>query len=174
MRKLGELALKYDKIVAYEAVAWGIHIDTWQQSRDVVTLVDLPNVRLCLDTFHVAAKEAGDPFNKTSPVRPDGMRNLKESLAEMSRTIGPSDIGYFQLSDATVVDPDQKDYPRRDLNQPPFMTQSRNCRIFPCEPPQYGGILPAMAVAKTVFDTGYRGWVSMEVFHTNMWKNDPS
>lgn len=174
LRRLGELALKYDKVVAYEATAWGIHIDTWQQTRDIVALVDLPNVRLCLDTFHIAAKEAGDPFNKTAPIRPDGIRNLKQSLAEMSRTIGPSDIGYLQLSDATVADPDQRDYPRRDLNQPPFMTQSRNCRIFPCEPPQYGGILPALDVAKTIFGMGYRGWVSMEVFHRHLWKSDPS
>ncbi|KIX04599.1 uncharacterized protein Z518_05469 [Rhinocladiella mackenziei CBS 650.93] len=173
MRRLGLLAQKYNKIVAYEAVAWGIHIDTWQQSRDIIALVGLPNVRLCLDTFHIAAKEAGDPFNAAAPVRPDGLRRLSESLSEMRRTIQPSDIGYLQLSDATVADPDQRGYPRRDLNQPPFMTQSRNCRIFPCEP-HYGGTLPALDVAKSIFDMGYRGWVSMEVFHIDMWKRDPS
>lgn len=172
MRTLGELALKYDKIVAYEATAWGIHVDTWQQTRDIVALVDLPNVRLCLDTFHIAAKEAGDPFNRSAPIRPDGMQNLRLSLDEMKRTVRPSSIGYFQLSDATVADPEQKNYPRRDLNQPPYMTQSRNCRIFPCEPPRYGGTLPALDVAKTVFELGYRGWVSMEVFHTHMWESD--
>ena len=174
MRKLGILAQRHNKIVAYEATAWGIHIDTWQQTRDLIALVGLPNVRLCLDTFHIAAKEAGDPFNKAAPIRPDGVRNLKESLTEMRRTVKPNDIGYFQLSDATVADPNQTDYPRRDLNQPPFMTQSRNCRIFPCEPAHYGGTLPVFEVAKLVFDMGYRGWVSMEVFHTDMWRRDSS
>ena len=173
MRRLGLLAQKYDKVVAYEATAWGIHIDTWQQTRDIMAMVDLPNVRLCLDTFHIAAKVAGDPFNKAKPVRPDGLRLLEENLAELRRTIQPGDIGYFQLSDATVADPDQKGYPRHDLNQPPFMTQSRNCRIFPCEPSTYGGTLPALQVAKSVFQLDYRGWVSMEVFHTDMWKRDP-
>ena len=173
LRGLGQLAAKYNKIVAYEAPAWGIHTDTWQQTRDIVALVDLPNVRLCLDTFHIAAKEAGDPFNKATPIRSDGMRNLEQSLAELRRTILPNNIGYFQLSDATVADPGQKGYPQPDLQQPPFMTQSRNCRIFPCEPPEYGGTLPVLDVARTVFALGYRGWVSMEVFHTDMWKKDP-
>ncbi|EXJ69753.1 uncharacterized protein A1O5_06824 [Cladophialophora psammophila CBS 110553] len=173
IRRLGLLAKKYNKIVAYEATAWGIHIDTWQQTRDIVALVGLSNVRLCLDTFHIAAREAGDPFNQAAPVRVDGRRRLEESLAEMRHTVTPSDIGYFQLSDATVADPNQTGYPRRDLDQPPFMTQSRNCRIFPCEP-QHGGTLPVVEVARAVFDLGYRGWVSMEVFHTDLWTQDRS
>ncbi|KIW18420.1 hypothetical protein PV08_02708 [Exophiala spinifera] len=173
IRRLGMLAQKYNKVVAYEATAWGIHVDTWQQTRDIVSLVNLPNVRLCIDTFHIAAREAGDPFNATAPIRIDGLRNLRQSLAEMRRTIKPDDIGYFQLSDATVADPNQRGYPRPDLNQPPYMTQSRNCRIFPCEP-QHGGVLPVVEVAKAVFALGYRGWVSMEVFHVDMWRKDSS
>jgi Sugar phosphate isomerases/epimerases len=169
IRRLGLLAQQYNITVAYEAPAWGIHINTWQQIRDIIKLVNLPNVRHCLDTFHIAAKEAGDPFNSAAPVRPDGMSRLQNSLREMQRTLKASDIAYLQLSDATVADPEQKGYPRRDLKQPPFMTQSRNCRIFPCEPAHFGGTLPLLDVAKTVFDMGYRGWVSMEVFHTDLW-----
>lgn len=45
-----------------------------------------------------------------------------------------------------------------DLNQPAFMAQSRNCRVFPGE-----GVLPALPVAKSVFDIGFQGWASMEV-----------
>ncbi|RVX75784.1 hypothetical protein B0A52_00140 [Exophiala mesophila] len=164
MRRLGELALRYGKIVAYEATAWGIHIDTWQQIQDIVVLVDLPNVRHCLDTFHIAAKEAGDPFNKSSPIRPGGLENLQASLDEMKKTIRPSGIGYFQLSDASVADPEQKNYPRRDLNQPSYMTQSRNCRTFPCDASRLGGSLPALDVAKTVFELGYRG--ALEIMET--------
>ncbi|KAF2094965.1 xylose isomerase-like protein [Rhizodiscina lignyota] len=145
----------------------------FQQMRDILALVNLPNVRFCMDTFHIAAKEAGDPFNASSPVRPDASQRLKQSLEELKRTVKAGDIGYFQLSDATVADPEQKGYPMRDLKQPPFMTQSRNCRIFPCEP-QHGGTLPALDVAKAIFDIGYRGWVSMEVFHLELWKPSPS
>ncbi|KAH6950356.1 xylose isomerase-like protein [Ilyonectria destructans] len=140
-----------------------------QQVRDILGHVDLPNVRHCIDTFHIAAREAGDPFNVLSPVKADGVARLRNSMVEFSRTVKVSDIGYFQLSDATVADKEQRGYPMRDLKQPPFMTQSRNCRIFPCE----HGVLPVLEVAKTVFEMGYRGWVSMEVFHPGMWKRDP-
>jgi 4-hydroxyphenylpyruvate dioxygenase len=47
------------------------------------------------------------------------------------------------------------------------MTWSRNCRVFP-----YEGILPLAPCVKAVFDTGFRGWVSMEVFHTELSSSD--
>ncbi|KAL4863432.1 hypothetical protein BDV12DRAFT_206483 [Aspergillus spectabilis] len=169
MRKLGHLAQSYGLRVAYEAPSWGIHNSTWQQVHRILELVDLPNVGHCLDTFHIASKEAGDPFSVTSPVRANGRQRLQASLDELKRTVDPASIVYFQLSDATVADAAQSGYPRRDLGQPPFMTQSRNCRIYPCEE-QYGGTLPVIDVAKAVFDLGYRGWVSLEAFHTDMWE----
>lgn len=128
----------------------------------------------CLDTFHIAARVAGDPFNHTSPVKPSGLSDLHASLDQMKRSIHPDQIGYFQLSDATVADREQRGYPVPDMKQPIFMTQSRNCRIYPCEPAKYGGTLPALDVAKTVFQLGYRGWVSMEVFHVDLWDCRPS
>lgn len=169
MKRLGLLAQKYNLQVGYEAPAWGIHLNTWQQIHEIIRLVDLPNVQHCLDTFHISAKEAGDPFCAQAPIRPGGLESLHGSLDKMKRTVTPNQIAYLQLSDATVADPSQKGYPRRDLKQPPYMTQSRNCRIFPCES-QNGGVLPAIEVAQAVFDLGYTGWVSMEVFHTDLWK----
>lgn len=173
MRRLGLLAQEYNVVIAYEAPAWGIHIDQWQQTRDTIALVNLPNVRLCLDTYHIAAVVAANPFNSDRPLLPDGLRKLSSSLEDMAQTVRAEDIGYLQLSDATVADASQTSYPRRDLNQPPLMTQSRNCRIFPCEP-EFGGTLPACEVAKAIFGLGYRGWVSMEVFHTDHWLENSS
>lgn len=174
MRQLGLMAQEYDLIIAYEAPSWGMHISTWQQVHEIITIVNLPNVRHCLDTFHISSKEAADPFNHTSPVRPDGVERLQKSLEELKRTVDPSAIGYVQLSDATAADIEQKGYPLADKKQPPLMTLSRNCRIFPCEP-QYGGVLPALDVARTILnDIGYRGWVSMEVFHTDLWDKRPT
>lgn len=168
MRKLALLAQKYDKVVAYEGVVFGTNVNTWQQVHDTVRRVNLPNLRHCVDTFHIAAKEAGDPFNTTAPVKPDGQERLRNSLIEFKQKVRADDIGYLQLSDATVADRLQRGYPLRDLNQLPWMTQSRNCRIFPCE----HGVLPALDVAKAVFETGYRGWVSMEVFHPDLFMQD--
>lgn len=168
MKRLGLLAQKYSLQVGYEAPAWGTHLDTWQQIHEIIRLVDLPNICHCLDTFHISAKEAGDPFSAVAPIRPGGLTNLRRSLGEMKRNVTPNQIAYFQLSDAMVADPTQAGYPRRDLSQPPYMTQSRNCRIFPCEA-HNGGVLPVLEVAQAVFDLGYTGWVSMEVFHMDMW-----
>ncbi|KAI9927796.1 hypothetical protein MW887_002648 [Aspergillus wentii] len=169
MRKLTLLAQNYNLTIAYEAPAWGIHLNTWQQTHQIIQMVNLPNLKHCLDTFHISTKLACDPFNATSPIKPTGMDNFTTSLTEMKQTLQPSDIAYFQLSDATVADPAQRGYPRKDLAQPAYMTQSRNCRIFPCEE-AYGGILPAVDVARAVFDLGYEGWVSMEVFYTELWE----
>jgi 4-hydroxyphenylpyruvate dioxygenase len=173
LSKLCLLAQSHGKLVAYEAISWGYNTNTWQQSRDIFHLVDLPNFRHCLDTFHIATKIAADPFNQEQPIHLDGIENLKSSLDELRNDIKPSEIGYMQLSDATVADALQRNYPNQDFNAPPFMTQSRNCRVFPCDT-IHQGILPVVDVAKAVFDTGYRGWVSMEVFHTDLWKRDDS
>ena len=167
MRKLGLLAQNHNKIVAFEGVVFGINVNTWQQVRDILRLVNLSNVRHCVDTFHIAAGEAGDPLNMDSPLLPDGLNRLQKSLDEFKRDVHPKDIGYFQLSDGMPADRLQRGYPLRDLNQPPYMTQSRNRRPFPGE-----GVLPVMDVAMAVFETGYRGWVSMEVFHTDLFRSD--
>ncbi|KAJ5699103.1 hypothetical protein N7462_001108 [Penicillium macrosclerotiorum] len=167
MRALGLLAQKHNLKVAYEAPSWGMHKNTWQHVQEILALVDLPNVGHCLDTFHIASKEAGDPFNVDSPIKQDGLKRLRHSLQELKEAVDPANIVYLQLSDATLADPMQRGYPQKDFKQPPFMTQSRNCRIFPCEE-DFGGTLPAVQVAKAIFDMGYVGWVSMEVFHTDM------
>ncbi|ERS95262.1 4-hydroxyphenylpyruvate dioxygenase [Sporothrix schenckii 1099-18] len=169
MRRLGLLAQKRGLRVGYEAPAWGIHLDTWQQIDEVLRKVDLENVQHCLDTFHIAARVAGDPLNKQHPVRPGGMAALQQSLKEMKNTLLPQHIAYLQLSDANAADADQPGYPRRDPAQPAYMTQSRNRRVYPGE-----GTLPVFEVAKAVFDLGYSGWVSMEVFHTDHWDARPS
>lgn len=168
LKRLGHLAQERGIQLAYEAPAWGIYVNSWQQTRDIAAMTGLSNIRLCFDTFHIAAKEAGDPFNSAHPTLPDGHRKLKDSLDEMALTVKPNDIAYLQLSDATVADLQQNGYPAPDVAQPPFMTQSRNCRIFPCEP-ELGGTLPALDVAKRVFDMNYRGWVSMEAFNIDLW-----
>ncbi|CAK7234621.1 hypothetical protein SCUCBS95973_008996 [Sporothrix curviconia] len=171
MRRLGLLAQARGIRLGYEAPAWGMHLDTWQQIDAVIRRADLPVdvVQHCLDTFHIAARVAGSPLDAQQPVRAAGMADLQRSLDEMRASLAPERIAYFQLSDATAADPDQRGYPRRDLAQPPYMTQSRNCRVFPGE-----GVLPVFEVAKAVFDLGFKGWVSMEVFHTDMWEERPS
>ncbi|GAA1834399.1 sugar phosphate isomerase/epimerase and 4-hydroxyphenylpyruvate domain-containing protein [Pseudonocardia alni subsp. carboxydivorans] len=46
--------------IAYEALAWGRHVDTWDASWDAVRAADHPALGLCLDSFHVLAR-GSDP-----------------------------------------------------------------------------------------------------------------
>ncbi|SDN44572.1 4-hydroxyphenylpyruvate dioxygenase [Klenkia soli] len=46
--------------IAYEALAWGTHVSTWDHSWRVVQAADHPALGLCLDSFHVLSR-GGDP-----------------------------------------------------------------------------------------------------------------
>jgi 4-hydroxyphenylpyruvate dioxygenase len=53
---LGERARKRGFRVAFEALAWGRHINDYRDSWEVVRRADHPNVGLVLDSFHICAK----------------------------------------------------------------------------------------------------------------------
>lgn len=42
--------------VAYEALAWGTHVNTWDHSWDIVRRAGHPDLGLCLDSFHILAR----------------------------------------------------------------------------------------------------------------------
>ena len=46
--------------IAYEALAWGTHVSTWERSWDAVRRAGSPALGLCLDSFHVLSR-GGDP-----------------------------------------------------------------------------------------------------------------
>jgi 4-hydroxyphenylpyruvate dioxygenase len=46
--------------LAYEALAWGRHVSTWERSWEAVLRADSPALGLCLDSFHVLSR-GGDP-----------------------------------------------------------------------------------------------------------------
>ncbi|WP_448624190.1 TIM barrel protein [Geodermatophilus sp. URMC 64] len=54
--RAGERGLR----IAYEALAWGRHVSTWDASWDAVRRADHPALGLCLDSFHVLSR-GGDP-----------------------------------------------------------------------------------------------------------------
>lgn len=55
-----ELAADRGLRIAYEALAWGRHVSTWDASWDAVRRADSPALGLCLDSFHVLSR-GGDP-----------------------------------------------------------------------------------------------------------------
>jgi 4-hydroxyphenylpyruvate dioxygenase len=46
--------------IAYEALAWGRHVNTWDHSWRIVARADHPALGLCVDSFHLYAR-GGDP-----------------------------------------------------------------------------------------------------------------
>ncbi|MFC7571137.1 shikimate dehydrogenase [Klenkia terrae] len=60
-----ELAGERGLRIAYEALAWGTHVSTWDHSWDLVRAADHPALGLCLDSFHVLSR-GGDPAGFTA------------------------------------------------------------------------------------------------------------
>lgn len=56
LRRLGDVALRYDVKVAFEALAWGRFIDDYRRAWRIVQLADHPAVGVCLDSFHVLSR----------------------------------------------------------------------------------------------------------------------
>ncbi|GAA0225122.1 sugar phosphate isomerase/epimerase and 4-hydroxyphenylpyruvate domain-containing protein [Cryptosporangium japonicum] len=46
--------------IAYEALAWGSHVNTYERSWDVVARADHPALGVCLDSFHILSR-GSDP-----------------------------------------------------------------------------------------------------------------
>src|SRR6476659_6304826 len=74
--------------VAYEALAWGRHVNTWSQSWDVVRLGDHPALGLCLDSFHVLSRTP----------QPDAIAAIAHLPGEK--------IFFLQLADAPLMSMD--------------------------------------------------------------------
>ena len=56
LRLLADMASERGMRIAYEALAWGRHVSTWQHSWDIVQRADHPALGLCLDSFHVLSR----------------------------------------------------------------------------------------------------------------------
>ncbi|GIE95466.1 bifunctional sugar phosphate isomerase/epimerase/4-hydroxyphenylpyruvate dioxygenase family protein [Paractinoplanes rishiriensis] len=57
---LAERAAAHGMRIAYEALAWGRHVSTWDHSWRIVERAGHPALGLCLDSFHVLSREV-DP-----------------------------------------------------------------------------------------------------------------
>jgi 3-dehydroshikimate dehydratase len=56
LRQLADLAHERGMRIAYEALAWGRHVSTWEHSWELVRRADHPALGLCLDSFHVLSR----------------------------------------------------------------------------------------------------------------------
>ncbi|BCR92124.1 sugar phosphate isomerase/epimerase family protein [Aspergillus chevalieri] len=156
---------------AYENLAWGTYIDTWDWMWEVVRRVDKPNFGCCLDTFNIAGRVWADPTSVTGTT-PNAARDLQDSIERLAQTVDVRKIFYVQVVDAErMQSPLIEGHPFYVEGQPARMSWSRNARLFLYEQ-EKGGYLPVVNIARAILkDLGYNGWVSMELFSRTM--SDP-
>lgn len=61
LRLLAERAADYGIRIAYEALAWGRHVNDYLHAWRIVRMADHPNLGVCLDSFHIFSR-GGDPI----------------------------------------------------------------------------------------------------------------
>ncbi|WP_043634543.1 bifunctional sugar phosphate isomerase/epimerase/4-hydroxyphenylpyruvate dioxygenase family protein [Nonomuraea candida] len=61
LRLLAERAAEHGVRIAYEALAWGRHVNEYLHAWRVVRMADHPNLGVCLDSFHILSR-GSDPI----------------------------------------------------------------------------------------------------------------
>lgn len=154
--------------IAYENWCWATHAPGWRDVWEIVRLADRPNTGLCLDTFQSAGGEWGDPTTASGLVEREGLNQSAltagwlSSLRDLVRTVPADKIYFLQISDAYRVQPPLADRPEPDEESGlrPRGRWSHDYRPLPYD----GGYLPIADFTRAVLETGFRGWLSVEVF----------
>lgn len=165
LQDLAVLGLKESPPVqfAYESLAWGNHVNTWDQSWEIVMKVNQPNFGICLDTFNIAARVYADPALPTG-IAPNGDADLRASIFRLVRTVNVNKIFSVQIADGErLSSPLIEGHEWHVKSQPSRMSWSRNARLFPYEHDR-GAYLPVGDIIRALLDLGFEGWMSMEIF----------
>ncbi|KIN02685.1 hypothetical protein OIDMADRAFT_178589 [Oidiodendron maius Zn] len=174
LQEIADLALQQSPPIrlAYESLAWGNHVDTWEKCWEIITLVDRPNFGACLDTFNIAARVYADPTVPTGK-NPDADVAIRASITRLVKTVDVRKVFFVQIVDGERLDsPLVEGHPFYVKEQPSRMSWSRNARLFAFEESR-GGYLPILDIARAFFDIGFEGWVSMELFSRTLVDPDP-
>ncbi|KAF2724997.1 3-dehydroshikimate dehydratase [Polychaeton citri CBS 116435] len=174
MQEIADLGAPEGLQFCFEALAWGTHIDTWEQTWDVVKAVDRPNFGLCLDTFNIAARVYADPAAADGKT-PDADADIAASIERLMSTVDVKKIIYIQVVDGERLDePLVEGHAFYDASQPARMSWSRNCRLFYGEEDR-GAYLPVRAILEAILsDLGFEGWISAELFSRTLIDPSPS
>ncbi|GCB23482.1 3-dehydroshikimate dehydratase [Aspergillus awamori] len=176
MIEVADLGLQQEPPVrfAYESLAWGTYVSTWDTMWEIIQRVDRPNFGCCLDTFNIAGRVWADPASPSGTV-PDADALLAQSLDRLVKTIDVKKVFYVQVVDAEKMEqPLVPGHPFHVDGQPARMNWSRNARLFLYEQ-EKGGYLPVVEVARVILkELGFEGWVSMELFSRTMADPDPT
>lgn len=170
LRALADLAAARRPAVAiaYEPMSWSVAVPTWQAALRVIRAVGRDNFGLCLDSFHILTRLWASPFAADGRF-PRADEVLAASLADFRRDFPLDRLFYVQLSDAERFDPPFSEaHPWYTEGEAAEFTWSRHGRPYPGEA-EFGAYLPVGDFLKAcVADTGFKGWVSMEIFDRRM------
>lgn len=160
--------------MAYEAMAWGRFVETWEAAWEVILRVNRPNFGCCLDAFNLVGRVWADPTSPTGKTE-NADADLKASLDRLVKAVDVKKVFYVQVADAERISPPLTDgHPFHVDGQAPRMSWSRNARLFVYET-EKGGYLPVIEVARVILkELKFEGWVSMELFSRTMADPDPS
>ncbi|KAI1157393.1 xylose isomerase-like TIM barrel [Nemania serpens] len=152
----------------YETLCFGTRYNTWEQSWDMVQAVNRPNFGLCLDTFNIAGLIYADPASPSGRT-PNCDEAVRECIARLVSTVDVRKVFYVQVVDAErLAAPLVEGHQFHTPEQTPRMSWSRNCRLFYGEKDR-GAYLPVAEISRAIFQgLGFKGWVSMELFHRRM------
>ncbi|TGJ83369.1 hypothetical protein E0Z10_g5400 [Xylaria hypoxylon] len=163
LAELADLCVEKGLRIAYENWCWATHAPDWKDVWTIVQKANRPNIGLCLDTFQSAGGEWADPTTTSGLLGRYSKANLEakwaESLRELSATVPPEKIFLLQISDAYMMDPPLNDKPDAQGLRPRGQW-SHDYRPLPFD----GGYLPVKEFLNAVLGTGFRGWLSVEVF----------
>lgn len=158
--------------IAFEALAWGNHVNTWSKAWEVVELTNLDNVGLLIDTFNMLGREYANPCEESGINEPISAtkESVSNSIESLSKIPG-SRIFFIQIADAKkhfkVLEPS----PNENESRPDRMIWSRSNRLYPCEY-ERGAYLPVTEVMKALVKNGYTGAWSLEVFNDTLNEKD--
>lgn len=174
LRELATRGAQHDHTIkfAYEALAWGTHVNTWEKSWEIVQAVNRPNCGLALDTFNIAGAIYADHTTQDGRVVQTAEADLSASLSRMASTLDISRLFIVQIADAErLSQPLGPDHPFHVVGQPSRLSWSRNCRLFLCENDR-GGFLPVLDILKVILDLGWTGYLAYEVFSRSLADDD--
>jgi 4-hydroxyphenylpyruvate dioxygenase len=173
MREVADLAAVENISLAYEALAWGTHVDTWEGAWEIVKRVDRPNFGICLDTFNIAARVYADP-TAASRRNTNAEGEMKASIERLVHTIDVKKIAYVQVVDAEyLAEPLVEGHRLYNASQRSRMSWSRNCRLFYGEQDR-GAYLPVKEILQAIIERlGFNGWISAELFNESLTVSNP-
>jgi sugar phosphate isomerase/epimerase len=163
LAQLADMLAKRKFRLAYENWCWSTHSPTWREVWEIVQMANRPNIGLCLDTFQSAGFEWADPTTESGlreDLGQDEMENIwRKSLQDLTNSVPADRIYLLQVSDAYKMVPPLDNNPD-ESGLRPRGRWSHDYRPMPYD----GGYLPVVDFTKAVLGTGFRGWLSMEIF----------